>query len=492
MQHGYLGVDIGTSSSKAVLVTDEGRVLRSATREHSLSRPADGHVEMDAEIWRQELLALAGELTAPADITVAAVGVSGMGPCVVLTDDAGTPVRPAILYGVDTRAGDQIETLEAELGREEILEQGGSLLSSQAVGPKLRWVRDHEPEVWRAARHLLMPASFLGQRLTGEYVLDRHSASQCTPMYDRHSQEWHTEWAPLVAEHLELPPLRWSGELAGRTSEEIAGVPAGTPVTVGTIDAWSEALSVGAHRVGDLMLMYGTTMFLIATVPGPVTSEAMWGTTGALPGTHNLAGGMASSGALTAWVRDLSGGVDYPTLLAEARASGPGARGLLALPYFAGERTPVSDPHARGTVLGLTLTHTRGDLYRAVLEATAYGVRHNVEALRAAGVDLQRVVAVGGGTQGELWTQIVSDVTGLDQVVPAQTIGASYGAALLAAGLVADPDIDAWNPPARTCRPDPAASAHYDRLYDLYLRLYPATRDLTHELVAVHQSRGAS
>jgi len=230
------------------------------------------------------------------------------------------------------------------------------------------------------------------------------------------------------------------------------------------------------------MLMYGTTMFLIATVPERVTSELMWGTVGAFEGTHNLAGGMATSGAITAWLRDLTGGTDYPTLLAEAAASGPGARGLLALPYFAGERTPVFDPEARGVIAGLTLSHTGGDLYRAVLEATAFGVRHNVDALRGAGARIDRVVAVGGGTQGALWTQIVSDVTGLPQTIPTRTIGASYGAAFLAARLFAPASMAQWNPPAETRTPDPATGAVYDRLYDLYLDLYPATRDVVHAL----------
>ena len=491
MQRCHLGFDVGTSSSKGVLVSEDGRLLRSATREHTVHRPADGHVEADPEVWWRELLDVAVELTGPGDAEVVSVGVSGMGPCVVLTDEVGTVLRPAILYGVDTRASCEIVELDDELGREAVLQRCGSVLSSQAVGPKLRWLARHEPEVWRGARRMHMPASFLVERLTGAYVLDRHSASQCTPMFDRWTEEWAPDWAPLVAGHLQLPELRWAGEEAGRTREEVAGIPAGVPVTVGTIDAWSEALSVGAHRVGDLMLMYGTTMFLVATVPEPVTSEVMWGTSGVLPGTRCLAGGMAASGALTAWVREIAGGTAYPTLLAEAAASGPGARGLLALPYFGGERTPVADPRARGTILGLDLTHTRGDLYRAVLEATAFGVRHNVESMLAAGVDVRRVVAVGGGTQGGLWTQIVSDVTGLEQVLPGQTIGAAYGAAFLAAGLLGSPDIDRWNPPARTVEPDGTLRERYDRLYDLYLRLYPATRELTHELVELTHPREA-
>ena len=225
-------------------------------------------------------------------------------------------------------------------------------------------------------------------------------------------------------------------------------------------------------------------MFLINTVKAPITSESMWGTLGALEGTRSLAGGMATSGAIIGWLRQLVGAKDYATLLAEADASGPGARGLLVLPYFAGERTPIMDPDARGVIAGLTLTHTRGDLYRAVLESVALGVRHNIEVMRAAGAVIDRVVAVGGGTEGGLWTQIVSDVTGLAQVIPSKTIGASYGAALLAAQLEHDVCIEDWNPPAGQCTPDPTTAADYDDLYRLYRTLYPASREIVHALAA--------
>ncbi|MFC6081268.1 FGGY-family carbohydrate kinase [Sphaerisporangium aureirubrum] len=479
----FLGVDIGTSSSKGVLVDAAGRVLASAVREHEAARPRPGHVEMDGELWWAEFRDLAAELTTGAD--VAAVGVSGMGPCVLLTDEDGTPLRPAILYGVDTRAAKQITDLTAELGGDEaILARCGSVLSSQAAGPKLRWVAENEPDVWHRARRLFMPASWLVHRLTGAYTLDHHSASQCTPMYDIEALGWYRPWADHVAPGLELPQPAWSDEIAGTTREPLAGIPAGTPVVTGSIDAWTEAVSVDAQNPGDLMLMYGTTMFLVATVERPLRTPSMWGTVGTYRGSHNLAGGMATSGALTGWLRDLSGAPDYSTLLAEAEASGPGANGLLVLPYFAGERTPIQDPDARGVIAGLTLSHTRGDLYRAALEATALGVRHNIEALRAAGADVRRVVAVGGGTRGGLWTRVVSDVTGLPQVVPATTIGASYGAAFLAARTTVAADITAWNPPARTVTPDAAPRPAYDELYALYRELYPATRTISHTLAA--------
>ncbi|ETK34975.1 FGGY-family carbohydrate kinase [Microbispora sp. ATCC PTA-5024] len=480
----FLGVDIGTSSSKGVLVDEGGRLLASAVRDHEVSRPRPGHVEMDGELWWTEFRELAAELD-DADVEIAAVGVSGMGPCVLLTGEDGLPLRPAILYGVDTRAARQIEELTAELGGPgAILDRCGSALSSQAVGPKLRWLAEHEPDVWSRARRLFMPASWLVHRLTGAYTLDYHSASQCTPMFDIEAAHWYRPWAERIAPHLELPALAWSDEVAGTTREPVAGIPAGTPVVTGTIDAWTEAVSVDAHNVGDLMLMYGTTMFLVATVDRPLRSPSMWGTLGAFRGTRSLAGGMATSGAVTGWLRDLVGAPGYAELLAEAEASGPGARGLLVLPYFAGERTPVQDPDARGVVAGLTLSHTRGDLYRAALEATALGVRHNVEALRAAGARVERVVAVGGGTRGGLWTRIVSDVTGLPQVVPATTIGAAYGAAHLAARTTVAAAIAEWNPPAATVAPDAALKAGYDELYALYRELYPATRRIAHTLAA--------
>ena len=496
-----LGVDIGTSSSKGVLVDSRGRVVATAVREHEVSRPAPGHVEMDPEVWWDEFVSIARELLAadPA-AEVAAVGVSGMGPCVVLSDADGRAVRPAILYGVDTRAGAQIGHLEELLGADEIVARGGSPLTSQAAGPKIAWVRDEEPEAYAAARRLHMPASWLASRLTGAYVLDHHSASQCWPLYDLQAGTWNTPWWDVVAPGIERPSLRWADEIAGTVTPAASaatGLPVGIPVITGTIDAWAEAVSVGAQSPGDLMLMYGTTMFLVATTPAPVRTDAMWTTTGAFRGTHCLAGGMATSGAITGWWRDLLGGSDgtgpgFAELTAEAEEAGLGANGLVMLPYFAGERTPVQDPDARGVIAGLTLEHTRGDLYRATLEAVAFGVRHNVETMRAAGARIDRIVAVGGGTQGGLWTQIVSDVTGLVQEIPEVTVGAAYGDAYLAARAVAapgeKPDIAEWNPIAQRRMPDPDASGRYDLLFHVYRTLHEATAGLQHVLARVQSA----
>lgn len=480
-----IGVDIGTSSSKGVLVGREGELLASEVVEHAVARPGPGMFEMDGGVWWDEFVALSRRLLAERDVDVEAVGVSGMGPCVLLTDEADAPLRPAILYGVDTRSGRQIERLNDRYGAGEIMRRGGSALSSQAAGAKVAWIADEEPEVFQRARRVYVPSSFLARRLTGAYVLDHHSASQYTPLYDVHEQSWHRPWADEIVGAVELPPLRWPGDAAGTVTAAAAaatGLPEGIPVITGTIDAWSEALSVGAQGVGDLMLMYGTTMFLVHTVPAPLTSPALWGTVGALPGTRNLAGGMATSGAITGWLRELFGAPDYEVLLALAADAGVGANGLLMLPYFAGERTPIMDPEARGVIAGLTLSHTRGDIYRAALEATGFAVRHNIEAFEEAGGDIRRIVAVGGGTQGGLWTQIVSDITGRPQEIRAQSIGASYGAAFLAAQLVAPATIDDWNPVRETVTPRPDLTARYEELYRLYRDLYPRTADTVHAL----------
>jgi xylulokinase len=191
---------------------------------------------------------------------------------------------------------------------------------------------------------------------------------------------------------------------------------------------------------------------------------------------------MATSGAVTDWLRKLFG-AGYAELAAEATRVPAGSRGLLLLPYFAGERTPLFDPDARGILAGLTTEHRRAEMYRAVLEGIAYGVRHNLEAMRSSGGDARRLVAVGGGTQGGLWTQIVSDVTGVEQQVPAETIGAALGDALLAGIAVGlEPDVEAWNPVRAVVRPDAGRGRTYEEFYPHYRALYTSTTDIAHFL----------
>ncbi|MFC9997108.1 FGGY-family carbohydrate kinase [Nocardia sp. NPDC127526] len=488
-----LGIDIGTSGSKGVLVGRDGMVELRAERPHRVSTPRPGWVEHDAEsVWWADFAAIARELVAAVDDEpIEALAVSGIGPCLLPADAEGRPLRPAILYGVDTRAGLEISELEAELGAATVLERAGSPLTSQAVGPKLRWLVRNEPEVWKETRMLLMASSFLVHRLTGRYVLDHQSASQCVPMYDLMARDWAADWAASVAPGLELPELAWPTEIVGRVTPFAAaatGLPAGLPVTTGTIDAWAEAAGVGVRAPGDTMIMYGTTLFLTQVLSAPRPHPGLWTTCGTWSGTYTSAAGMATSGAVTDWLRGLTGS-DFTDLVDEAARVPAGSRGLLVLPYFAGERTPLFDPDARGVIAGLTLSHRRADIYRAVLEGIGFGVRHNLEAMSAAGGSARRLVAVGGGTRGGLWTRIVSDITGLPQQLPADTIGAALGDALLAAEALGI-DTGSWNPIVDTVEPDPAGTAHYDTYYRHYRDLYESTRATAHFLAA-EQHRAA-
>ncbi|MGX1807287.1 FGGY-family carbohydrate kinase [Nocardia sp. NPDC055321] len=480
-----LGIDIGTSASKGVLADHRGRVVRRSERSHAVSMPRPGWVEHDADaVWWADFRSIARELTEDGP-PVDALAVSGIGPCLLPADEHGLPLRPAILYGVDTRAGIEIAELTDELGADTVLERSGSPLTSQAVGPKLRWLARHEPQVWKDTRMLLMASSFLVHRLTGRYVLDHQSASQCVPMYDLAARDWARDWADSVAPGLPLPELAWPTEIVGHLTARAAaetGLPAGLPVTTGTIDAWAEAAGIGARDPGDTMIMYGTTLFLTQVLTAPRPHPGLWTTCGTRPGTYTSAAGMATSGAVTDWLRTLVGGV-FGELTADAAAVPPGSRGLLVLPYFAGERTPLFDPSARGVIAGLTLSHGRAELYRAVLEGIGYGVRHNLEAMTDAGGRATRLIAVGGGTRGGLWTRIVSDITGLPQQLPAETIGAALGDALLAAEALGLPTAD-WNPIVATVDPDPAHTAQYDRYYRHYRTLYETTRATAHFLAA--------
>jgi len=491
-----LGVDIGTGSSKAVLTDVDGVVVRTAVRAHGTSMPRPGWFEADAEgMWWTEVVALCRDVLAEVRSgDVAALCVSGVGPALVLTDSDLHPLRPAILYGIDTRAEQQIHELTARYGDEQILQTCGKVLSTQALGPKLLWVQQNEPEGWAKARYWFGASSFIAAKLCGEYVLDRHTASQCDPMYDLREQTW-TPWATEISGHLPLPRLAWPTEVVGHVTTEAAqqaGLAVGTPVVAGTVDAWAEGFSAGARRPGDLLLMYGSTMFFVQVLSSMRTHRMLWTTAGVEPGSLTVAAGMSTSGTLTNWVKALAGDPPFEVLIDEAAAVPPGSGGLIFLPYLAGERTPVFDPRARGVLAGLSLHHTRAHLFRAACEGIAFGVRQIVDILEAGAEPPRRIFAVGGGTKGGLWTQIVSDVTGREQRLPVQTIGASYGDALMAAigvGIV-PPETD-WAELSSTIRPNHELSERYDSMYRLYVELYPATRALVHQLAAIQEGEAS-
>jgi xylulokinase len=482
-----IGLDIGTSSTKAVAVDAGGTVVAARSGPHGTSQPRPGWFEQDAQaVWWEQSCELLQALLADERVgrsAIRAVGISGLGPCLLACDKAGRPLRPAILYGIDTRATAEAAELTERLGGASILARAGSALSSQAAGPKLLWLQRHEPDTWARTRRWFSASSFLVERLTGEYVIDHHTASQFDPMYDIRARSWASDWATALSPGVALPRLAWPGEIAGpvtAAAAAVTGLPPGTPVTAGTVDAWAEAHSAGVRKRGDLMIMYGSTLFLVGVDPDASPHPGLWLTAGLTPEAGTLAAGMATSGLLANWVAGTAG-APVGDLIAAAGQVPAGASGLVLLPYFAGERSPLFDPGARGVALGLTLAHTPAHLMRAALEAVAMGVRHNLEAFDSVrpGGSRWRAVAVGGGTAGSLWPQIVSDVCGRAQDVPAQAVGASYGDALLAAAAVGmvPPDTD-WTKIVATVQPRPELADLYDRRYAVYRDLYTATRPL--------------
>ena len=321
----FLGIDIGTGSTKAVLATAAGEVVAAASVAHAMSLPRPGWAEMDAEgVWWADVVRLCRELVDRSNgARIKAVTCSGLGPCMLACDADAQPLRPAMLYGIDMRAGEEIAELTRLFGEDEIVARGGSALSTQAVGPKLAWLRRREPAVWQRTRRWYSSSSFIVARLTGEYVLDHHTASQCDPLYDMTSEDWAWDWVEQVCPGIEMPRLAWAGEIVGAVTPEAAavtGLPIGTPVTAGTVDAWAEAFSGGVRHPGDLMLMYGSTMFFVQVLREYRTHPKLWTTKGVEPGVTTLAAGMSTSGTLTEWVREITGNPSFEELVSEAAA----------------------------------------------------------------------------------------------------------------------------------------------------------------------------
>jgi xylulokinase len=384
----------------------------------------------------------------------------------------------------------------------------GNSLSSQSIGPKILWLSRHESDTFRRTRHILTATGYLVYRLTGKTCIDYYTAATFAPLFNINTLTWDETMCSGIVDSNLLPAPAWSANVAGKLTPEaasITGLAAGTPVIVGTTDAAAEAISVGVAWPGELMIMYGSTLFLIHVTDHLVVDPRLWTGVYLLSGRWALAAGMATSGAITRWFRnefsasevqvETEGGVNaYAALASAAARVPPGSKGLVVLPYFSGERTPINDPLARGIIAGLTLSHSRAHVYRAILEGVAYGLAHNLEVIHETGVTTSRAVAVGGGTKNELWLQLVSDVTGIEQTVPSQTIGAAYGDAFLAGhsiGLLPQlDDIKTWVKPSKVIKPDPTTQKIYQGYYREYRRLYPTLKEQMHALARLGEGGG--
>ena len=496
MSH-YLGIDVGTFESKGVLVDGSGTILASAARPHRLIVPEPGWAEhRPREDWWDDFVFLSRKLLADSRVapsSVRAIGTSAIGPCMLPVDADGEPLMNAVLYGVDTRAADEIAELTAAIGTDALLARCGNALTSQSVGPKILWLKRKRPDLYARTRKILTSTSYLVHRLTGRFVIDHYTASSSSPFYLVDDLAWSDALSPGTVDLAHMPDLAWTTDIAGtvtaRAAEE-TGLAAGTPVIVGTVDAAAEALSVGVLEAGDMMLMYGSTIFIIMLTATRVRDSRLWYAPWLFPGQHAAMAGLATSGTVTHWfrenlARELDPAEAMPLLAAAAAQSPPGSKGLVVLPYFSGERTPIHDPHAKGVIFGLDLTHTRADLFRAVLEGISCGTRHVLDTYVEAGQEPRAIFAVGGGSRNRVWAQATSDVSGRTQTVRRTTTGASYGDAFLAAlgmGDVRRADIAAWNPVASEFVADPANAAVYRRQYEVFRALYERTGDLMHRL----------
>ncbi len=498
MSNYLVGVDIGTGSSKGVLIeTQNGSLLAQATIPHGVSLPHPGWVEQDAEkIWWGEFVQIVQELlqesgVAPQDIL--GVGVSGIGPCVLPVDEEFKPLRPAILYGIDTRATAQIEQYLDELGSDEVFRRAGCELSSSALAPKILWLHHHEPEVYNKARWFLTCQNFIVARLTGKASIDYYTASTYSPIIDVEKRSWIDETTAGINPTAKLPEKYWTTAVIGGVTAqaaEITGLHEGTPVIAGTIDAAAEAVSIGNYAVGDTMGMFGSSNSIITITSAYTRSKTFWGLNWLFPDQYAVVGGMATVGSLTKWFLENVFRVDpeaqgenpYAQMSDLLTMSEPGANNLVALPYFEGERTPINDPTAKGVFFGLTLRHTQADLYRALLEAVGFGIRHNLEKLAEEDIKVGLINAVGGGAKNLGWMQVISNIADVDVRIPQGISGAAYGDAILAGigvGLYKDASqAKIWDKTALYLKPDLADVEVYDRLYKVYRDLYQQTRNL--------------
>ena len=399
----------------------------------------------------------------------------------------------AILYGVDNRAEKEVKDLTDIIGEKVILQHCGNALTSQSVGPKILWFKKNHPELYQRTEKILTSTSFIVHRLTGQFVIDHYTAANFSPLYDVSKQSWTTKLTKEITNLDRLPELKWSNEVVGfvnKRGHESTGIPEGTPVTAGTIDAAAEALSVGVISPGDMMMMYGSTMFYILVTDKVLSDKRLWYSPWLFKGEHSSMGGLATSGTLTHWFKnnfaqELTGDDTFIRLAQEAEKSPPGSKGIVFLPYFSGERTPIHDTNAKGTFFGLDLTHNRADMYRSIFEGIAYGTNHVIDVYKELNAIPKNLFSVGGGTKNKVWSHTTSDVIGLNQILRKKTIGASYGDAFISActvGEIKKDDINKWNEVEYQIEANLDNQDVYNKGYEVFRELYDNTKHLMKKL----------
>lgn len=500
----FIGIDIGTFESKGALVDANANVIASHAVPHIMESPKPGYAEHDAEkTWWADFVEISNHLIKVSGVSpdeIKAVGCSTIGPCCLPVDKDCNPLRKAILYGVDVRASDEITFIQNYYGKDTIFNKCGTDVSSQSAAAKILWIKNNEPEIYNKAAKFITGQTYLVAKLTGEYVIDRYTAAAFVPIYNIETNDWDYENLDLFCRADQLATCKWSHEVSGYVTPDaakITGLANGTPVISGTSDAASEAFSVGVLDPGDMLLMFGSSIFIIHVVEKFTVDKRLWAGPYLFPDTYAVTAGMSTAGTLTRWFRDNfskdlltvqenSGTNAYSLMAEEAANISPGSDGLIVLPYFSGERTPINDTKAKGVIFGLNLLHSRAHVYKACLEGVGYGIAQHFDIFDEKEMGTKKVMSVGGGTKNSIWLQLVSDISGKTQHIAEESIGAAYGDALLAAlgtGYYKDcKDVAKVIRHKKTISPNTEVMQKYQFYKGKYTELYNTTKVLMHEI----------
>ena len=489
----FLGIDVGTTAVKAVLVGSGGQVLCEAEVEQEVIVPRPTWSEQHPETWWQNTKTAVLEVMASAralpggPVEVRAIGLSGQMHSAVFLDADRDVIRPALLWN-DSRTTAQCREITDRLGLDGLRSTVGNLALEGFTAPKVLWLREHEPESYERLRTLLLAKDYVRYRLTGELATDP-SAAAGTILYDVRRRRWSrratdaleidTAILPTVVESTQT-----SGVVSGANAGEL-GLAPGTPVVGGGADNAAGAVGSGVVTPGRLQSSIGTSGTMLTPTDEPRVENQMRLHTfcHCVPNRWYLMGTILSAGSSLKWLIDTIGGqASYESLVSEADSVAVGADGLIFLPYMAGERTPHNDSNARGVFFGLHLGHRRSHLARAVLEGVCFALRDSLELMMALGISVEAVRAIGGGARSPVWRQIQADVLNLPVATVSPAGGPAYGAAMLAAvgvghfGSVQE-ILDAWTREGDIVEPDRERGLVYDELYQAYTSLYPGLKE---------------
>lgn len=484
-----LGIDVGTTGTKVVLADPARGVLAAASAPVALASEHAGWAEADPGAWWDNVCALIPRVIAEARVTavdVAAVATTGMVPAIVVTDSGGRPLRRAILQN-DARAGEEIGKLAEALAGLDLVTLTGSALTQQSVAPTLVWLARHEPAVWAATRHVLGSYDWVAMALGAGPHIERNWAIESGLYALDGGGLLDPVCSAADIEAALLPPVAEPGRQIGEVSAaagEATGLRAGTPIVAGGADHVLSAYAAGLAAPGDWLVKLGGAGDILVVTDHAFLDGRLYLDAHPREGLWLPNGCMATSGTLIRWFQRLVGVDSIETLESQAAAAQPAE--LICLPYFLGEKSPLHDPDLRGAFLGLHLGHNRGDLYRAVLEAIAYGFRHHADIFAERGVTLGLARVTNGGSRSRVWKQILSDALGVPLVPVLNHPGASLGAALAAAvgvGLLRD-----WTQVQRLVvtgdpvEPDPALKDRYSQAYDIYRQAGTVLTPISHQL----------